>query len=142
MGQYSNLSSQIQAFTSENNSEMVFLFDSLLLSLKTASRHAGTPTILRATPSMKHAQNLAGFLEKALLKLPVPSLHNHIRDLFDYVNRSLEENIRVPVEDELQELVQLTQELRKGIRSLLDNESIRSVPETNIGSKQNFSNSL
>ena len=142
MGQYSNLSSQIQAFTSENNSEMVFLFDSLLLSLKTASRHAGTPTILRATPSMKHAQNLAGFLEKALLKLPVPSLHNHIRDLFDYVHRSLEENIRVPVEDELQELVQLTQELRKGIRSLLDNDSIRSVPETNTGSKQNFSNSL
>ena len=141
MSQYSNLSSQIQAFTSENNSEMVFLFDSLLLSLKTASRHAGTPTILRATPSMKHAQNLAGFLEKALLKLPVPSLHNHIRDLFDYVHRSLEENIRVPVEDELQELVQLTQELRKGIRSLLDNDSIRSVPETNTGSKQNFSNS-
>jgi len=91
---------------------------------------------------MKHAQNLAGFLEKALLKLPVPSLHNHIRDLFDYVNRSLEENIRVPVEDELQELVQLTQELRKGIRSLLDNESIRSVPETNTGSKRNFSTSL
>ena len=142
MGQYSNLSSQIQAFTSENNSEMVFLFDSLLLSLKTASRHAGTPTILRATPSMKHAQNLAGFLEKALLKLPVPSLHNHIRDLFDYVHRSLEENIRVPVEDELQELVKLTQELRKGIRSLLDNDSIRSVPETNTGSKQNFSTSL
>ena len=141
MGQYSNLSSQIQAFTSENNAEMVFLFDSLLLSLKTASRHAGTPTILRATPSMKHAQNLAGFLEKALLKLPVPSLHNHISELFDYVHRSLEENIRVPVEDELQELVQLTQELRKGIRSLLDNDSIRSVPETKTGSKQNLSNS-
>ena len=141
MGQYSNLSSQIQAFTSENNAEMVFLFDSLLLSLKIASRHAGTPTILRATPSMKHAQNLAGFLEKALLKLPVPSLHNHIRELFDYVHRSLEENIRVPVEDELEELVQLTQELRKGISSLLDNDSIRSVPETKTGSKQNFSNS-
>ena len=141
MGQYSNLSSQIQAFTSENNAEMVFLFDSLLLSLKTALRHAGTPTILRATPSMKHAQNLAGFLEKALLKLPVPSLHNHIRDLFDYVHRSLEENIRVPVEDELEELVQLTQELRKGISSLLDNDSIQSIPETNTGSKQNFSNS-
>ena len=66
MGQLSNLSSQIQAFSSENNSELEFLFDSLLLSLKTASRHAGSPTILRATPSMKHAQNLSGFLEKTI----------------------------------------------------------------------------
>ena len=140
MGQLSNLSSQIQAFSSENNSELEFLFDSLLVSLKTASKHAGASTIFRATPSMKHAQNLAGFLEKALLKLPVPSLHNHICDLFEYVRRSLEENLRVPVEDELLELIQLTQELRKGISSLLDENSIRSAPQIDTTSKRNFLN--
>ena len=140
MGQLSNLSSQIQAFSSENNSELEFLFDSLLVSLKTASKHAGASTILRATPSMKHAQNLAGFLEKALLKLPVPSLHNHICDLFEYVQRSLEENLRVPVEDELLELIQLTQELRKGISSLLDENSISSTPQIDTTSKRNFLN--
>ena len=140
MGQLSNLSSQIQAFSSENNTELEFLFDSLLLSLKTASRHAGSPSILRATPSMKHAQNLSGFLEKALLKLPVPSLHHHIGDLFEYVQRSLDENIRVPVKCELDELVQLTQELRKGIASLLTDETLRTVADDRTSSRKNFSN--
>jgi flagellin-specific chaperone FliS len=140
MSQLSNLSSQIQAFASENDSELEFLFDSLLISLKTASKHAGAATILRAAPSMKHAQNLAAFLEKALLKLPVPSLHNHVCDLFEYVQRSLEDNLRVPVEGELLELIELTQELRKGIQSLLNEDSNRPVPQSATASKRNFSN--
>jgi len=140
MGQLSNLSTQIQAFSSENNSELEFLFDSLLLSLKTASRHAGSPTILRATPSMKHAQNLSGFLEKALLKLPVPSLHHHIDELFEYIQRSLDENIRVPVKSELEELEELTRELRNGIASLLKDDSLRPVTVSSTDSKRNFSN--
>jgi flagellin-specific chaperone FliS len=140
MGQLSKLSLQIQAFSSENDSELQFLFNSLLVSLKTASKHAGASTILRATPSLKHAQNLARFLEKALLKLPVPSLHNHICDLFDYVQRSLEENLRVPVEDELLELLQLTQELRKGISSLLNEDSSRTALQNEAASKRNSLN--
>ena len=99
MNQLYQLTSQINTFSSENDAELVFLFDSLLLSLKTASKHAGSDSILRATPSMKHAINLSRFLEKTLLRIPVPGLHDHISDLFDYFQKTLEENCGVPVQE-------------------------------------------
>ena len=105
MKQLFQLTTQINTFSSENNAELVFLFDSLLLSLKTAAKHAGSQSILRATPSVKHAINLSKFLERTLLRIPVPGLHDHISDLFDYFQRTLEENCGVPVEEELDELV-------------------------------------
>ena len=126
MSQLQNLSAQIQTFFSDTNPELEFLFDSLLLSLKTASKHSDSASIQRAFPSIKHAQNLSRLLEIALLKLPVPSLHGHISDLFEYVQRTLDENCHVPVKDELEELTQLTIELRKGIKSLSENKGIES----------------
>ncbi|RPG50589.1 MAG: hypothetical protein CBB61_003745 [Gammaproteobacteria bacterium TMED1] len=139
MKQLFQLTTQINTFSSENNAELVFLFDSLLLSLKTAAKHAGSQSILRATPSMKHAINLSKFLERALLRIPVPGLHDHISDLFDYFQRTLEENCGVPVEEELDELVMLTEELRKGINSLIEDKSIKAVPNTVMKSVQTLS---
>ena len=139
MNQLFQLTSQINTFSDENDSELVFLFDSLLLSLKTAARHAGSQSILRATPSMKHAINLSKFLEKTLLRIPVPGLHDHISDLFDYFFRTLEENCGVPVKEELDELVMLTEELRKGINSLLEDKSIKSAPKSVMSTMQNLS---
>tara|TARA_B100001250_G_C19311378_1_gene576421 strand:- start:47 stop:475 length:429 start_codon:yes stop_codon:yes gene_type:complete len=139
MSQLQNLSVQIQNFFSDTNPEMQFLFDSLLLSLKTASKNAGSASISRAFPSIKHAQNLSSLLEIALLKLPVPSLHGHIEDLFEYVQRTLEENSHVPVKDELEELAQLTIELRKGIKSLSENRHVEAQSTNYIETQKNSS---
>ena len=140
MSQLQNLSIQIRTFFSDTNPELEFLFDSLLLSLKTASKHAGSASMSRAMPSLKHAQNLTRLLESALLKLPVPSLHGHIGDLFEYIQKTLEENSHVPVQEELEELTQLTIELRKGIKSLSDSRYIESCPNLNLDTQQNSSN--
>ena len=139
MKQLFQLTTQINTFSSENDAELVFLFDSLLLSLKTAARHAGSQSILRATPSLKHAINLSKFLERTLLRIPVPGLHDHISDLFDYFQRTLEENCGVPVEAELDELVMLTEELRKGISSLIEDNSIKSASKVDMNPVQNLS---
>lgn len=136
MNQVIQLTHQISEFANESQSELDFLFDSLLLSLKTASKHAATENIGRAIPSMRHAQNLSAFLAKALLKVPVPSLHAHINDLFDYFQRTLQDNLRIPIKDELDELQQLTIELRKGIRSLLETEMSARTVNHNFGSSQ------
>jgi flagellin-specific chaperone FliS len=135
MNQVSQLTHQISEFASESQTELDFLFDSLLLSLKTASKHAATENIGRAVPSMRHAQNLSNFLAKALLKVPVPSLHAHINDLFAYFQRTLEDNLRIPIKDELDELLQLTFELRKGIHSLLETEVPNKTSHLTFGSR-------
>ncbi len=83
MNQLENLSVQLQTFFADTNPELEFLFDSLLLSLKTASKHAELTSISRAVPSIKHTQNLSRFLENALLKLPIRSLHEHISDFLN-----------------------------------------------------------
>ena len=83
MNQLQNLSVQLETFFSDTNPELEFLFDSLLLSLKTASKHAESTSISRAVPSIKHAQNLSRFLENTLLKLPIRSLHEHISDFLN-----------------------------------------------------------
>ena len=139
MSQLQDISLQIESFFSDTNPELEFLFDSLLLSLKTASKHAGSASISRALPSIKHAQNLSRLLERALLQLPIPSLHGHLGDLFEYFQGTLEQNSHVPANEELEELSQLTIELRKGITSLSDTKYIESHPDSNLGPKRNSS---
>ena len=139
MNQLPNLSVQLETFFSDTNPELEFLFDSLLLSLKTASKHAESTSISRAVPSIKHAQNLSRFLENALLKLPVRSLHEHISDLFEYTQRTLEENCHVPIKEELEELAQLTVELRKGMSSLSKTNYIELHSDTDVDTKRNSS---
>ena len=130
MNQVTKISTQIEGYFCDANPELNFLFDSLLLSLRTASKNAGSSAILRSVPSIRHAKNLSSLLETALLRLPIPSLHGHIKDLFEYFQRTLEENSQIPIYGELDELSQLTVELRKGINSLSETEADSSTAET------------
>ena len=123
MNQVTKISTQIEGYFCDTNPELNFLFDSLLLSLRTASKNAGSSAILRSVPSIRHAKNLSSLLETALLRLPIPSLHGHIKDLFEYFQRTLEENSQIPIYGELDELSQLTVELRKGINSLSESKA-------------------
>ena len=51
--------------------------------------------------------------------IPVPSLRGHIDDLFDYIKETLQENLRVPLSEDLIELSLLIKELEKGVNTLL-----------------------
>ena len=137
MSQLQFISAQLQNFFSDANPELEFLFDSLLISLKTASKRASTTSISRSLPSIKHASNLSHALNIALLRLPVPSLHQHVDDLFGYFEKTLEENSHVPVSSELDELRELTLELRKGIHSLSSDESFTRSISLNIDVTKN-----
>jgi hypothetical protein len=132
MSQLRTISRQIEGFFSDGNPELDFLFDSLLISLKTASKNSGSSSIARAIPSIKHAQTLSTLLEVALLKLPVPSLHGHIQDLFEYFQRTLQENLHIPIHGELDDLAQLAIELRKGITSLSEVPNIEPKIQENL----------
>ena len=110
-----------------------------LTHVQALSKSQVSASISRAFPSIKHAQNLSRLLETALMKLPVPSLHGHIDDLFEYFQRTLEENSHVPVKDELEELAHLTIELRKGIKSLSENKRVESQPDDYIETQKNSS---
>ena len=136
MSQLKKITRQIESFFSDGNPELDFLFDSLLLSLKTASKNAGSSSIARATPSIKHAQTLSTLLEAALLKLPVLSLHEHIQDLFEYFQRTLQENLHIPIHSELDDLAQLTAELRKGITSLSQTSNIKPNTHSSLQSAE------
>lgn len=129
MNQVTKISKQIDGYFCDTNTELNFLFDSLLLSLRTASKNAGSSSIVRAVPSIKHAKNLSTLLEAALLELPIPSLCSHISELFDYFRRTLEENSQIPISGELDELIQLTIELRKGIHSLSSSQTTELTAE-------------
>ena len=136
MDQVTKISKQIDGYFCDTTPELTFLFDSLLLSLKTASKNASSTSIARATPSIKHARNLSVLLETCLLKLPIPSLCTHVSDLFDYFQRTLEENSHVPISEELIELTQLTIELRKGINSLSNDRASKPSADTHNPSSE------
>ena len=129
MNQLKTLKTEISEFGTRNEEEMKFLFRSLKHSLGTAANHASLHRYDRTVPSIKHAINLSGLLYKNLCLLPVPSLQGHIDDLFDYMKETLEENLRVPLAEDLAELGLLIKELEKGMATLLvPMDSIR-LPE-------------
>ena len=119
MTQFKSLKDDIAEFGHKNEEEMNFLFRSLKHSLKTATDHASMHRYDRTVPSIKHGLNLSGLLYKNLCLIPVPSLRGHIDDLFDYIKETLEENLRVPLADDLIELCLLVKELEKGVNTLL-----------------------
>ena len=119
MTQFKSLKDDLAEFGHKNEEEMNFLFRSLKHSLKTATDHASMHRYDRTVPSIKHGLNLSGLLYKNLCLIPVPSLRGHIDDLFDYIKETLEENLRVPLADDLIELCLLVKELEKGVNTLL-----------------------
>ena len=119
MTQFKSLKNDIAEFGHKNEEEMNFLFRSLKHSLKTATDHASMHRYDRTVPSIKHGLNLSGLLYKSLCMIPVPSLRGHIDDLFDYIKETLQENLRVPLSEDLIELSLLINELEKGVNTLL-----------------------
>ena len=119
MTQFKSLKDDIAEFGHKNEEEMNFLFRSLKHSLKTATDHASMHRYDRTVPSIKHGLNLSGLLYKNLCLIPVPSLRGHIDDLFDYIKQTLEENLRVPLAEDLIELSLLVKELERGVNTLL-----------------------
>jgi flagellin-specific chaperone FliS len=120
MTQAKQLEQAIDGFRDSCQDEMDFLFDSLLHSLAVASKNAKAQSFERANPSLRHAIMLSGRLRQNLKALPIPSLHGHVDDLFDYFSEVLSEAFKLPFVEDIDELKLLTSELRKGIRTLLE----------------------
>ena len=122
MTQAKHLEQAINGFRDSCQDEMDFLFDSLLHSLALASKNAKTHSYERANPSLRHAIMLSGRLRKNLKALPIPSLHGHVDDLFDYFSEVLSEAFKLPFVEDIDELGLLTAELRKGIEPSRTNQ--------------------
>ena len=120
MTQVKHLEQAIEGFRSGSQDEMEFLFDSLMHSLAVASRNASTQSFERANPSLRHAVMLSGRLRRNLKDIPIPSLHGHIDDLFDYFSEVLTDAFKLPFVEDIDELKLLASELRKGVRTLLE----------------------
>ena len=120
MTQVKYLEQAIEGFRSSSQDEMEFLFDSLMHSLAVASRNASTQSFERANPSLRHAVMLSGRLRRNLKDIPIPSLHGHIDDLFDYFSEVLTDAFKLPFVEDIDELKLLTSELRRGVRTLLE----------------------
>ena len=120
MTQVKHLEQAIEGFRSGSQDEMEFLFDSLMHSLAVASKNASTQSFERANPSLRHAVMLSGRLRRNLKDIPIPSLHGHIDDLFDYFSEVLTDAFKLPFVEDIDELKLLTSELRRGVRTLLE----------------------
>ena len=67
----------------------------------------------RALPSTKHALNLTSLLHAQLKKIPVDSIQENLDELFTYMHVTLEENLKLPIAEDLDELLLLSAELEK-----------------------------
>ena len=117
---YFALSQNLAKVREEIEAEVNFLFESLFVSLRVAKRHAGVHNLNRALPSTKHALNLTSLLLAQLKKIPVDSIQENLDELFTYMHVTLEENLKLPIAEDLDELLLLSAELEKGIATLLE----------------------
>ena len=69
------------------------------------------------------------FLERSFLELPDPQLVGHLNDFFGMLDRSMEQSMQLPLEEDLQELRLLVCDLQKGWETLL-------MPTTSAPSNQ------
>ena len=131
MHHISKLKTDIEKFGSEKNQEMEFLFQSLTHSLKTARKQAKNLNIQRCTPSTKHATNLSRLLYKNLSSVPVPSIVSHLDDLFGYIEETLQNNLKLPIAEDFEELIILVEELEKAVKALLEPIKNIQLPSSN-----------
>ena len=126
---YFALSRNLAKVREEIEAEVNFLFESLFVSLRVAKRHAGVHNLNRALPSTKHALNLTSLLHAQLKKIPVDSIQENLDELFTYMHVTLEENLKLPIAEDLDELLLLSAELEKGIATLLEPVEIDPIVE-------------
>jgi len=106
-------------FSEERQQEILWLFDSLINSLTIAQRNADVSRSLSAASSLRHAKNLLRFLDRSFSDLPDPQLVMHLNEFFDMLDRSLDQNIQLPVPEDLEEIRLLICELQRGWEKLL-----------------------
>ena len=94
--------------------EINWLFNSVDRSLGQAQSNFDNGKRSRAYISLRHAKNLAGFLQRSLGEIPDQKIKKHLHEFFTYINQALETSIRGEIADELAEMRVLLSELHEG----------------------------
>ena len=116
---FSHYIQTLAVFGDDKQQEISWLFDSLINSLVIAERNALSQRHASAAPSLHHAKNLMWFLHRSLQGLPDPRLVGHLNDFFHMLDRCMEHNMQLPLEEDLQELRLLVCDLQQGWETLL-----------------------
>ena len=69
------------------------------------------------------------YKRQQLKKIPVDSIQENLDELFTYMHVTLEENLKLPIAEDLDELLLLSAELEKGIATLLEPVEIDPIVE-------------
>lgn len=94
--------------------EINWLFESTSRSLRRARENFAAQKRSRAYISLRHAKNLAGFLSKSLGDIPDEKLQKHLNEFFDYVDACILASLRIPIDDQLDEMQELLNQLHQG----------------------------
>ena len=94
--------------------EINWLFDSIDSSIQRAHSNFKKQKRARAYISLRHAKNLNGFLKRSLGDIPDQRLVKHLEEFFAYVDQALDECMRIPITEDLEEMRLLLKELHKG----------------------------
>ena len=107
------------AFGEPRLTEINWLFESLITSLKAAQRNAEFVRASQSITSLRHAKNLLSFLSRSLSDLPDETLVEHLEEFFEYMEESVDKAIQLPIADEIEELSALVLDLRAGWEKLI-----------------------
>lgn len=119
MSHFAHYIQTLAVFSEDKQQEIRWLFDSLINSLAIAERNAHAQRHASAATSLRHAKNLMRFLARSFQELPDPQLVSHLNDFFGMLERSMDQSMQLPLEEDLQELRLLVCDLQKGWETLL-----------------------
>lgn len=119
MSHFAHYIQTLAVFSEDKQQEIRWLFDSLINSLAIAERNAHAQRHAPAATSLRHAKNLMRFLARSFQELPDPQLVSHLNDFFGMLERSMDQSMQLPLEEDLQELRLLVCDLQKGWETLL-----------------------
>jgi flagellin-specific chaperone FliS len=137
---FSQYIQSLAAFSEDKQQEIRWLFDSLVNSLAIAERNAQNQRHASAATSLRHAKNLMRFLQRSFQDLPDPQLVSHLNDFFAMLERSMDQSMQLPLEEDLQELRLLVCDLQKGWETLLMPST--SGPSSSVPSQSELSEGL
>lgn len=140
MSHFSQYIQSLAAFSEDKQQEIRWLFDSLVNSLAIAERNAQSQRHASAATSLRHAKNLMRFLQRSFQDLPDPQLVSHLNDFFAMLERSMDQSMQLPLEEDLQELRLLVCDLQKGWETLLMPST--SGPSSSVPSQSELSEGL
>ena len=119
MSHFASYIRSLVAFGEPRLTEINWLFESLITSLKAAQRNAELVRASQSTTSLRHAKNLLSFLSRSLSDLPDETLVEHLEEFFEFMEESVDKAIQLPIADEIGELSALVLDLRAGWEKLI-----------------------